>query len=198
MQGVFYINLDRRTDRRAEIEGELARIGIEAERFPGIPTTPGIIGCGKCHSGVLKEAKARGYKNVLVLEDDFMLLIDPAEFWPLMGQAMNEAPDYDVIMLGYNMKHSEPFSETLVKVLEAQAGSAYLVNEKFYDALISTWDAGTEKLIQTGRHWEYACDQIWKKLQPTANWYAFRTRIGKQRPSITDNSETPRWADYGI
>jgi len=198
MQGVFYINLDRRTDRRAEIEGELARIGIEAERFPGIPTTPGIIGCGKCHSGVLKEAKARGYKNVLVLEDDFMLLIDPAEFWPLMGQAINEAPDYDVIMLGYNMQRSEPFSETLVKVLEAHAGSAYIVNEKFYDALISTWDEGTEMLIQTGRHWEYACDQIWKKLQPTANWYAFRTRIGKQRPSITDNSDEPRWADYGI
>lgn len=198
MQGAFYINLDRRTDRRAEIEGELNRVGLTAERFPGIPRTPGIIGCGMSHSGVVKEARARGYKNVLVLEDDFQFLVEPAQFWELLHRALAEVPDYDVIMLGYSLQRSEPFSETLVKVLDAQAGSAYLVNETFYDSLISTWDEGTEHLIRTGQHWNYACDQIWKKLQPTAKWYAFRTRIGKQRPSITDNSETPRWADYGI
>jgi hypothetical protein len=173
-------------------------MGLTAERFPGIPTTPGIIGCGMSHSGAVKEAKARGYKNVLIFEDDFQFLVEPAEFQELLQRALAEVPDYDVIMLGYNLIHSRPFSETLVKVFEAQAGSAYLVNEAFYDSLTSTWDEGTEKLMQTGQHWNYACDQIWKRLQPAANWYAFRTRIGKQRPSITDNSETPRWADYGI
>jgi glycosyl transferase family 25 len=198
MEGAFYMNLDRRTDRRAEMEGELNRIGISAERFRAVPTTPGIIGCGISHSAVVREAKRRGYKNVLVLEDDFQFLVEPAEFWRLLEQALKEAPDYDVIMLGYSIQRSEPFSDTLDRVLEAQAGSAYIVNEKMYNSLISTWDEGTKLLICTMEHWNYSCDQIWKRLQPAAKWYAFRTRIGRQRPSIADNGEIPCWADYGI
>jgi GR25 family glycosyltransferase involved in LPS biosynthesis len=194
--GTFYINLDARVDRRQELEGELARLGISGERFPAFKTSPGIIGCGQSHSGVVKEAKARGYKNVLVLEDDFTFLVSKEEFGALLEQALKEAPDYDVIMLGYAINRSQPCSETLVKILNAQAGSGYLVNEKFYDTLISTWDAGTQKLIQTGRHWEYACDQIWKTIQPAAAWYAFKTRIGIQRPSFADTGSAPVWAAY--
>lgn len=196
IDGVFYINLDARTDRRQEIESELGSLGLAFERFPAIKTSPGIIGCGQSHSGVVKEAKARGYKNVLVFEDDFMLLVSKEEFWALLAKALEEVPDYDVIMLGYAMNRSQPHSETLMKVLDAQAGSGYLVNEKFYDTLIATWDAGTAKLIQTGRHWDYACDQIWKTVQPAAAWYAFTRRIGKQRPSFADTASAPVWAAY--
>lgn len=192
----FYINLDARLDRRQEIESELALIGISGERFPAFKTSPGIIGCGQSHSGIVKEAKARGYKNVLVLEDDFTFLVAKEEFWDLLKKALEEAPDYDVIMLGYGIIKSAPFSESLMKVIEAQAGSAYLVNEKFYDTLISTWDEGTTKLIRTGEHWKYACDQIWKTIQPQANWYAFNKRIGKQRPSMADTGTQPFFANY--
>lgn len=194
--GTFYINLDARTDRRAEIEGELERVGLPFERFPAIKTRPGIIGCGQSHSAVLKEAKARGYKNVLLFEDDFMFLVGKDEFYRLLEKALEEVPDYDVIMLGYAINRSQPFSETLVRVQDAQAGSGYIVSEKFYDTLISTWDAGTVKLIETGRHWDYACDQIWKTVQPAAKWYAFARRIGKQRPSFADTSHSSVWAEY--
>jgi len=196
ISGTFYINLDARTDRRQEIEGELGSLGLPFERFPAFKTSPGIIGCGQSHSGVVKEAKARGYKNVLVLEDDFMLLVSKEEFWALLEKALEEVPDYDVIMLGYAVNRSYPHSETLMKVLDAQAGSGYLVNEKFYDTLIATWDAGTAKLIQTGQHWDYACDQIWKTIQPAAAWYAFTRRIGKQRPSFADTGCVPAWTAY--
>jgi len=194
--GTFYINLDARTDRRQEIEAELAQVGISGERFPAFKTSPGIIGCGQSHSGIIKEAKARGYKNVLLFEDDFMFLVSKDEFSALLTTALKEVPDYDVIMLGYGMNKSQPFSETLMKVLDAQAGSGYLVNEKFYDTITSTWDEGTKKLIETGRHWDYACDQIWKKAQPSANWYAFNTRIGKQRLSFSNTGCAPVWVEY--
>lgn len=196
IEGVFYINLDARVDRRQEIEGELARMDISGERFPAFKTSPGIIGCGQSHSAVVKEARARGYKNVLVLEDDFLFLVSKEEFWSLLKKALDEVPHYDVLMLGYAIINSEPFSETLVKILAAQAGSAYLVNEKMYDTLISTWDEGTTKLIRTGEHWNYACDQYWKKVQPQANWYAFKTRIGRQRPSMADTGTQPFFANY--
>ena len=196
IDGAFYINLDARTDRRQEIEGELKDIDIPYERFPAIKTSPGIIGCGQSHSAVLKEAKTRGYKNVLVFEDDFKFLMTKEEFKTLLKKAFEEVPDYDIIMLGYAMNKSEPFTDTLMKVIDAQTASGYIVNEKFYDTLISTWDNGTAKLIETGRHWEYANDQIWKPLQSKSKWYAFTKRIGKQRPSFADTSYSPVWADY--
>ena len=193
---VFYINLDARKDRRQEIEGELVQIGISGERFSAIRTSPGIIGCGQSHVAVLKEGKARGYKNILIFEDDFMFLVSKEEFIQLFQKALEEVPDFDVILLGYAINSSEPFSDTLVKVLDAQTTSGYIINEKFYDTLISTWDESTAKLIQTGRHWDYACDQAWKKLQPAAKWYAFSTRIGKQRPSFADSGTSPVWVAY--
>jgi GR25 family glycosyltransferase involved in LPS biosynthesis len=196
IDGIFYINLDARKDRREEIEGELKDINIPYERFPAIKTTPGIIGCGQSHSAVLKEAKKRGYKNVLVFEDDFTFLVTKEEFKTLLERAIEEVPDYDILMLGYAMNKSEPYSDTLMKVIDAQTASGYIINEKFYDILISTWDNGTTKLIETGRHWDYANDQIWKPLQPKSKWYAFTKRIGKQRPSFADTSYTPVWADY--
>lgn len=196
IDGAFYINLDARKDRRDEIEGELKDIDIPYERFPAIKTSPGTIGCSQSHLAVLKEAKSRGYKNVLVFEDDFKFLVTKEEFKTLLKKAFEEVPDYDVIMMGYAMNKSEPFTDTLMKVIDAQAASAYIVSEKFYDTLISTFDNGTVKLIQTGRHWEYANDQIWKPLQPNSKWYAFTKRIGKQRPSFSDTSYSPVWADY--
>jgi hypothetical protein len=35
-------------------------------------------------------------------------------------------------------------------------------------------------------HWVYLLDQYWKSLQPTNEWYAFKTRIGIQRAGFSD------------
>jgi GR25 family glycosyltransferase involved in LPS biosynthesis len=193
---VVYINLDRRADRRQEIEGELSAAGLLGERFSAICTTPGSIGCAQSHLAVVKEAKARGYRSVLVLEDDFMFLVPKEEFSRLIRQALEEVPTFDVLMLGYAINQSSPFSATLMKVQDAQTCSGYLVSSKFYDTLISTWEESTKQLIATGRHWDYACDHAWKKLQPVAEWYAFTTRIGKQRASFADTGVSPTWAEY--
>jgi len=71
---IFYINLYHRTDRKQEIETEFENQGItNYERFPAIhhPTIGGV-GCGRSHIEVLRIAKERGYKCVMILEDDFM------------------------------------------------------------------------------------------------------------------------------
>ena len=196
IDAIFYINLDERTDRRKEVEQELEGMGLPFERFAGIKTTPGIIGCGIAHCGVIKEARRRGYKNVLVVEDDFMFLVDKETFRSELEAAIQEVPDYDVLMLGYSMKQSQPFSDRLLRVIEAQAGSAYLVNAKMYDSLIAIWEFGNQKILEKMEHWLYANDQVWKRIQPSSQWYAFSRRIGKQRPSIGDTSYAPAWAEY--
>jgi hypothetical protein len=100
-------------------------------------------------------------------------------------------------MLSYNLIKSEPHPNTnikfLDKVIEAQTASGYIVNNSMYDKLIELYEWAIPLLESTKQHWIYSNDQIWKKLQKNNKWYCFTTRIGKQRPSYSDNGET--WAD---
>ena len=76
IDGIFYINLDKRADRRYEIEEELNKMELPFERFTAIETPGrGILGCGYSHLSVFKMAKERKYRNVLIFEDDFYFLI---------------------------------------------------------------------------------------------------------------------------
>jgi glycosyl transferase family 25 len=194
--GVYVINLDRRTDRLAEITGELDRMGIPFKRFAGIDRKPGILGCGLSHLAVLKEARSLGLKNVLIFEDDFTFLVEKAVLWEKLEAFFETQECFDVCMLAYNIQESRLHSNLLLKVLQAQTASAYLVNQSFYDPLIALYEEAMPLLEETGCHWIYANDQVWKRLQPGANWFAFKERLGYQRASWSDNSEA--FMDYGV
>ena len=194
--GVFFINLDKRVDRRVLIEGEFEKVGLEVERFAGIERAPGIVGCGLSHLGVLKLARERGYKNVLIFEDDFEFLVSKSEFWAMISTFFEEEIDYDVVMLSYLMHKDEDYNDFLMKVLYASTASGYIVNNCFYDTLINLYETSVPLLISTGKHWLYANDQVWASLQPQARWYGFAPRIGRQRGSYSDNSLT--YQDYGV
>jgi hypothetical protein len=179
-----YINLDRRTDRRAEVEQEFADKGLIVERFPAVEYTPGAIGCNLSHIEVLKLAKARGYPSVMIFEDDFQFLVDTQTWDQLIARL---PASYDVVMLSYNMIASTPHDETFNRVQEVQTTSGYIVHSRFYDTLLTRWEEGARLFIEAPHlDWVYLLDQYWKPLQPGAEWYAYTTRIGKQRDSFSD------------
>jgi GR25 family glycosyltransferase involved in LPS biosynthesis len=102
--GVFFINMDHRTDRLQQITAECERLDIPAQRFPGVVATPhdipkkwidkwaseyvvgsdewdrimreksGEIGCAQSHLEVIQHAKEQQLDNVLVFEDDAVFL----------------------------------------------------------------------------------------------------------------------------
>jgi hypothetical protein len=180
----FYINLDRRTDRRAEAEQEFAEKGLIVERFPAVEYTPGAIGCNLSHIEVLKIAKSRGYESVMIFEDDFQFLVSKEE-WDLLIARLPAS--YDVVMVSYNMVRADPHDDTFDRVREAQTTSGYIVHSRFYDTLLARWEEGA-KLFISHPHldWVYILDQYWKKLQPESEWFAYKVRIGKQRPGFSD------------
>ena len=199
--GVFYINLERRTDRREKIEGELTRYGIytgytTVERFPAIDTPGrGIVGCTYSHLAVYKLAKERGYKNVLILEDDFVFTAKKKEVYENLRKLFDSESqiEYDVCMLAYNNIQSALPTEYdfLLKTVEAWTASGYIVNSSMYDRLIELYERAAPLLEKTGEHWNYANDQVWKRLQqhPEVKWYCFKERLGKQSDGYSDNSE---------
>ena len=195
---IIYINLNKRTDRRAEIEEELNKFNLPFERFEAIETpTFGTLGCCKSHLAVLKLAKERGYKNVLILEDDFTFLVSKETFEEQLARFFYDKIDYDVLMLSYNEQKQLPSDyEYVFKILYVQTASGYIVNQACYDTLINLYEYAVPLLESTSEHWNYTNDAIWNRIIPNRNWFGFVTRMGKQRPSYSDNGCT--WADYGV
>lgn len=194
---ILYINLDYRTDRREQIEGELVRMDLveKSERFPATYVKEqGILGCTISHLSAIQLAKQRGYKNVLILEDDFQFLLEKemiesrleAFFRSRLGK------NYDVCMLSFGLSKpsGEPMEECPIikRVVEAQNAAAYIVQEKYYDVIIELYEKVIPLLESTKAHWIYANDQAWKILQEKDRWYHFTERFGKQCAGYSDNS----------
>ena len=187
---IIYINLNKRIDRRVENENELNNYNLHYDRFEAIETRDfGILGCGKSHLSVLKIAREKGYKNILILEDDFMFIVSKEELEQELTNFFNMNINYDVCMLSYNSDTLENTQyNNVLCIKDAQSASGYIVNNKYYDTLINLYEEAMPLLEYTRMHWIYANDQIWKKLQLKDNWYCLSKRIGKQRSGYSDNA----------
>lgn len=191
---IFYINLDKRDDRKKEFETEMDTMGWQAERFPGIYYSPpkGIVGCGKSHLEVLKLAKNRGYKNIIIFEDDFVFVEPKETVERQLETFFTNVTDFKVCMLAYNLHSGMADLKHLylTKVKRAATASGYIVNHTCYDELINLYEENLPLLESTMEHWKYANDQIWNKLQEKGGWYCFTNRLGKQRDGFSDNANT--------
>jgi len=183
---IIYINLDHRTDRKDEIEKELYKFNLtNFERFPAISHKNGAIGCSKSHLAIIKKAKENGYKNLIVLEDDFEFIVDQSNFNEQINKLL-KVP-FNVCLLAYNTPNlyesDHPF---LYKIKDAQTASGYIIQSHYYDTLIAQWENALRLFEETNDDTKYTCDQSWKPLQDKDNWYCFKMRIGKQRKSFSD------------
>jgi glycosyl transferase family 25 len=194
--GVYYINLEHRKDRNDHIKAELDKMRLKYKRFNAIKHECGAVGCSRSHLEVLKLAKKQNLKNVLILEDDFEFLVNKQTFWNEIRTFYKKELDYDVLMLSYNIRKSTPFNNQLLKLLEVQTTSGYIVNQKFYDVLIKVLEDSIPLLESTRNEPIYAIDQIWKTVQPQNKWYAFKKRIGRQMKSYSDI--TKKVESYGV
>lgn len=185
---ILYINLDHRIDKKTYMEDELKRYNLSAERFPGVYHSNTAYGCSMAHLGAIKYAKAMGYKNVLILEDDFTFLVDRETFQMNLTKFFNTGIHFDILMLSYKMNLDEATPYDFIgRVLYAQTASAYLINGHYFDTLIKLYEETFPLLLKTGEHWNYMNDVIWRKLQAVHTWYYFKERIGKQRACVNDN-----------
>ena len=192
----FYINLDSREDRREQFEEECKKMNINVERFSAIKNEKGGIGCTESHLNVLKKARDLKLESVIIFEDDFQFLINREEY----DQILSNLPDnYDVVMLSYGIKQSQPFNDMFGKVIEVQTASGYIVHSRFYEKLINRLEEGL-RLFKLHPYVnpvfdKYINDQYWKPLQPISNWYYSLKRVGAQRPSFSNL--TNDYVDYG-
>lgn len=192
---IFYINLNRRPDRRQEICQEFDRMSIPVnkfERYPAHLSNPGTYGCGRSHIQVLRTAIERNYGNVLVMEDDFEFLVTRPELDYYLEYLFTEFKQpWDVIMLTYALDQQEDHDAVLGRVIASHNAAGYLVNRHYLRKLADTLEQGNQQLMETGEHWFYANDAYWINLQPNGRWFYFKHQIGHQRTTVGD---TGYWA----
>ncbi len=158
----FVLNLDKRPDRLAKITKELEKIELEFERFSAISAEDfdndiknvpafeihkinreasseylmAMYGAKKSHMVMLEIAKKRGYKKILILEDDSVFHENAND---IFDKAINQMEDgeWDLLHLGANQR--KPFikiNENLCKIRMANANFAYIIPESMYDVLL--------------------------------------------------------------
>jgi GR25 family glycosyltransferase involved in LPS biosynthesis len=203
---VYYMNLDHREDRRAQIEGELDKLGVpqaKQTRIPGIYKPGfGILGCGLAHKRAIETFLASPHKTCLIFEDDFEFTVDMDYVHMLLDSIFQEGIKFDCIMLAGVILEAMPTAYPfLLKVLNAHTASGYLITKEFAPTLLESYTESTRLLEdtynETGvKEISYHNDIYWKKYQASSRWFLINPRIGEQRQSYSDNLE--RDLKYGF
>lgn len=177
---IFYINLDKRTDKRDYMEKILE--GYDYERVSAIEDERGYIGCVKSHILCLRLAKARRYKSVIILEDDFM-------FHKNNNFKNMKIPNYnfDILLLSNIIKSSSNINsdKDFKRVLKAEWTSGYFINENFYDSLISVFKESLEALMIKYCRSNYL-DVYWEKIFKDSLILTHTNEFGGQLSGYSD------------
>jgi len=172
LENCLFINLDKRVDRLEHVTKQLEMMGINGERFKAVETKDGAIGCTMSHIKCLELAKARGYEQVFICEDDIEFT-NKEVFLKSLDKFYTEGPVWDVCILGGN--NGPPYSvysDYCVRVFNCQTTTGYIVKKHYYDVLIDNFRESVKNLIREPENKKmYALDVYWKRLQQQNLWY---------------------------
>lgn len=138
----FVINANHAKERFANVSAQLESVGITFERFHAIQPSEtsdkvrlGELGCSLSHISVVELAKARGYANVLIFEDDAIFKPNFAEEWKSILPEVKKL-DYDLLYLYDWGAHRDENSPTILEKRSTMCTHAYAVSSKYYDHFI--------------------------------------------------------------
>lgn len=157
---IFVINLERRTDRKTHMENFFMSNGILKSSYEFIKAfdgqdpliinkfikkkssidnyqiiTPGHFACLMSHLEVIKIAKNRGYKNIMVLEDD--VSTNEKNFIKILNSI--KIPNFDLLYLGGIMSKKKYFMNNWawsgnVNIMGAYG---YILSSSLYDKILN-------------------------------------------------------------
>ncbi len=194
---VIYINLDKRTDRRSQIEEEFKRLGIPSEKLLRWPATliegkgprGGTLGCSISHIGALNYVQTlhEDVHNVLILEDDFNFNNNAELVKQSLKQFLTEPPSqtWGMVLLSYHVLRSEPHNELVSRALYSHGTAGYMVNRRCLNTLIPLLEDSRDKQILTGEE-QYVLDVYWNHFLAQGTTFYFNQALGYQRESYSD------------
>lgn len=166
---VYYINLNRRHDRREYIDEHLLLNEIKAKRFEGIEPdeqymkdyfelrkdlpehdqnlAKARLGCTLSHLEIIKEAKEQNYDSVLILEDDCKFVKNPHIALDKAFNDLKHLPECGMLYLGSNnLGGITQLTPNIGKLNGSYTTHAYIVFKNMYDTILD-FDFTTYKVI---------------------------------------------------
>jgi GR25 family glycosyltransferase involved in LPS biosynthesis len=173
LKNTIYINLDHRIDRREHTEEEFAKIGLlNANRLNATKMQYGAVGCSMSHIRCLELAKKENWPHVFIAEDDITFM-NPELFLSKLAQFSDSNIEWDVLIVSGNT--APPFglsTDFCIRTHNVQAATGYIVQQHYYDTMISNFREGVAKLMKEPENKrEFAVDMYWKRLQHSGRWY---------------------------
>lgn len=182
---IYCINLKHREDRWENCQNQFNKFDMVVERFDAINgkevepngkngLLPGEIGVIRSNYNVIKDAKEKGYKQIVIFEDDVEL--DP-EFGNKFIEYYNSTPtDWTFLYMGGNhVGGLTPINNKIAKIQHSYAIHAICVKEELFDHI----------LVMLERERE-AVDVTYAKLQGMFPSYVFRPHLAWQKDGHSD------------
>ena len=184
---IYYLNLERRPDRNKECIDELTKYGILAERFNAIDAKElnlkPWMGCLLSNLEIIKTAKERGFKNILILEDD---VIFNDNFDDLFNSYINQVPNnWDMLYLSGNHNehsgcHVNKISDNVIKCFITYSTHSFAINSSVYDLIINYLTNDQTKPV----------DVLYTDIQRMCNAYSLSPGLTTQRVGFSDIENT--------
>lgn len=191
-EGIVYINLEHRKDRKENLLGELSRLGAaHAERIPAIyEPLNGAKGCYLSHIMALELAEKRGWKEVLILEDDCVFGQNVFKIKQLIEKFFQTFKrEWDVFLLGGRYLQLGAYSKEFVQVYRSVRAHAYVVNSPYYSILKGCFLKGYEGVrgdVFVNESFDKALDCAWHPLQKKGRWFASLESLAEQKENFSD------------
>lgn len=188
----FVINLKKRPERLESIKKEMDYMGWDYEVFEGIDLDS-HVGCTHSHFGIFDIAEKRGYKKVMVIEDDNFFMPYAHD---LVDKIESIEFEYDYINLSPTLNRSivkdekHPYLHNLSIISEEPINKGiFATNCIIYDTKVfDTIRQITGTTMSNGRYF-YAIDTfIWKNVIPNFKTYAPILPISAQKNFYSDVS----------
>jgi len=188
------VNLARRPDKWAECEKEFAKHNLTVERFDAIDGSKiehnpkvmdGSIGNLLSQITIIKEAREKGYENVLILEDDVEFEENVNE---IFKERIKGVPnDWDLLYLGgnHNRQKIDLVSPYVRRINDTYATHAYAIRNTVYDLVLEYLEGEQQE-----------GDVILAEVQKKCNAYCFHPNLAWQKPGVSDVFN--RYVDYSF
>ena len=138
-EGALILNLDDRPERLRYSLAELEPFGLDTcvQRMSAFRHEHGMYGCSVSHVEAVRYARWKGWKSVVIFEDDIRLTRHFAEHAPRTLHDLAER-EWSIFQFGYMIQYSNVqfVTPNLFRYRGGQGAHAFALHERIYDTLL--------------------------------------------------------------
>jgi glycosyl transferase family 25 len=189
---IFYINLEKRTDRKQHFLQEIKKFCSDESkivRIDAVYNANGALGCTKSHIKALEQFMANpAWVTCIIFEDDFTFYDTSLENnTGLLKKFFMNFTDWGMLLLASNQNRS-PSKETHVdgikEVVYSQTTSGYCIHKDSVTEVYNNFKESAAQLEKGKPIHECAVDVFWNRLPMKR--YSFSPNMGYQCPGYSD------------